>query len=333
MPRSFVRGPLRTIVSSSVSATAQKAAARRAFTTFPVLKSEEASSATNTDQQQQQPKQQQQQRRRPFDNKKRFDNSDRRGSRRADRSSPAAPKFERAPSVKYDTTQPLHFAEPEDWVVSSVLSPRPLYANVASGNADSTSDKMNASLIGTSTVAGLRAHGDLDPYVEQALIQELSEIEKDSSKDHRKAADTKLDYQPFLYEGLSSNFQEILNPKNKINRFNNGGVPGQANIKYEPSSDEVTAATTASTASASTKDEELVERSWKRLEYYGGDYSRPAEPLKYLASKPPQGIKPAGKNGARVLESMSALIGQNQSIGFEDKKKMLRAVQKGLGGY
>ncbi|KAF9168525.1 hypothetical protein DFQ26_006684 [Actinomortierella ambigua] len=352
IPRSLVQGPLRTIASP---ATRYIASSTRAFTTYPVLKTDEApatSSATDGAEQQQQAP------RRAFGGKKRFDsnnnnsnnrnfkgkNNDRRARRYSGNNDRSVPKFERPAPVPYNTQQPLYFAEPEDWVVSSVTGPRPLYANVATGDADASASKVGGALIETATVTGLRAHGDLDPWVEQSVLRELSEVAATSGKDHQKKSDTSVEFQEFYIQGLSSNFQEILNPKNKINRFNNGGLANQA--RYEASSEETTttspsssssSSATTETATATTataaKDETLVERSWKRLEYHGGDYSRPAHPLKHLASQPPQGIKPAGSKGKEVLEHVSALVGQNQSVGFEDKKKMLRAVQKGLSGF
>ncbi|KAF9977207.1 hypothetical protein BGZ73_006680 [Actinomortierella ambigua] len=333
MPTSLVRGPLRTIVRLPLSSPAST----RAFSTHIVLKTSEASSTdSSTQQESTRPP------RRPFGAKKRFDNNsnnERRARRFSGNKDRTTAKFERPASVPYNTQQPLYFAEPEDWVVSSVTAPRPLYANVATGDADATSDKIGAALIETATVTGFRAHGVLDPWVEQSVVRELSEIEKaGSAKDHRKKADTSVEYQDFYIQGLSSTVQEILNPKNKINRFNNGGLAnaGLAQIKYEASSEETAEAGKkdgSATTSAVAKDETLVERSWKRLEYYGGDYTRPAHPLNHLASQPPQGIKPAGPKGKVVLEHVNGLIGQNQTIGFEDKKKMLRAVQKGLSGY
>ncbi|KAG0368269.1 hypothetical protein BC939DRAFT_454153 [Gamsiella multidivaricata] len=235
-------------------------------------------------------------------------------------------RFQPQPTIAYNTTKELQFADKIDWEVTSVTSSRPLYANVAAGRgmiaplgtAAINSTDYNPILPGTvfsAHVTGVRADGDLDPEVEQGLIQDLAAIQDDKDKDHRKKSDVSVENQPFLLR-MTQNYQEIINPRNAINRFNNGKLGHVANIKYETGSDEV----------SGTGDQQ-AEKSWKRLERLGGDYTRPSAPFSLLRSSK------GGENGQVLLSNVSQLIGQNQSIGLEDKKKFLKAVEKGLGGY
>ncbi|KAG0338671.1 hypothetical protein BG000_003607 [Podila horticola] len=253
---------------------------------------------------------------------------------RSSNSSPA-PRFEAPPTIPYDNTKELQFADKVDWAITSVLESRPLYANVASGKGtvaplgtaavnnshtgfSQSSDIYSINMPGTAFSAetvGVRADGDFDPEIEQSLIQELGPLQSNKDKDHRKASDVSLDNKKFAFH-MTHNYQEIMNPRNAINRFNNGNVKHMAATKYEIGSDEVASA---------GKDQ--AEKSWKRLERLGGDYTRASNPLSLLA-KPK-----SGKSGSALLESISPLIGQNQSIGLEDKKKFMKALEKGLGGY
>ncbi|KAG0359111.1 hypothetical protein BG005_001340 [Podila minutissima] len=248
-----------------------------------------------------------------------------------------APRFEAPPTIPYDITKELQFADKVDWAITSVLESRPLYGNVASGKGavaplgtaavnsshaagfSQSSDIYSINMPGTAFSAetvGVRADGDFDPEVEQSLIQELGALQSNKDKDHRKASDVSVDNQKLAFH-MTHNYQEIMNPRNVINRFNNGNVKHMAGTKYEIGSDEVASA---------GKDQ--AEKSWKRLERLGGDYTRASNPLSLLTNKPK-----TGKSGSALLESISPLIGQNQSIGLEDKKKLMKALEKGLGAY
>ncbi|CAO3572450.1 unnamed protein product [Mortierella alpina] len=257
-----------------------------------------------------------------------FKNSNNTG-KGGDRNSRPAVRFQAPASIPYDTRKELQFPEKVDWEVSSVFESRPLYANVAAGrgtvaplginNTNNTNNVVGTLLPGTAFsahVSGVRCYGDFDPEVEQRLIQELAPIQESKDKDHRKASDVSAENQKFLLHQLSSNFQEIMNPRNDINRFNNGNVKHTADIQYVAGSDEVQA----------TGDQQM-EKSWKRLERLGGDYSRASSPLSLL------NVKRHGEKGQILLEDVSQLIGQNQSIGLEDKKKFMKAVEKNLSGY
>ncbi|KAF9421332.1 hypothetical protein BGZ94_008858 [Podila epigama] len=280
-----------------------------------------------------------------LENRKRGDSNsrsfERRGNRRSEGSendSPA-PKFKAQPTIPYDTTTDLQFADQVNWEVTSVFEPRTLFANAASGQSSvpriGTAAVNNASNTGythsfdisTSTLpgpafsietVGVRAHGELDPEVEQSLIKELGSIHLNKDKDHRKVKDVSPTHQKMAFY-LSHNYQETLNPRNEINRYNNGNVKHMASVKYDFGSDEVGGVAAG---------DKQAEKSWKRLERLGGDYTRPNDPLSLLSTKPK-----AGKEGSSLLASISPLIGHNQSIGLEDKKKMLRALEKGLGDY
>ncbi|KAF9390033.1 hypothetical protein CPC16_005365 [Podila verticillata] len=267
-------------------------------------------------------------------NKSRFGERRPRQFNRNNNSAPA-PRFQAPPSIPYDATKELQFVDKVDWAITSVLESRPLYANVASSKGavaplgtaavnlsnagfSQSSDIHSISMPGTAFSAetvGVRADGDFDPEVEQSLIQELGSLQSNKDKDHRKAADVSLDNQKIAFH-MTHNYQEIMNPRNMINRFNNGNVKHMAATKYEFGSDEVAGA---------GKDQ--AEKSWKRLERLGGDYTRSSNPLSLFA-KPK-----TGKSGSALLDSISPLIGQNQSIGLEDKKKFMKALEKGLGGY
>ncbi|KAF9900987.1 hypothetical protein EC991_006629 [Linnemannia zychae] len=249
-----------------------------------------------------------------------------RNSRDRDSATPAS-KFQSPPPIPYDTSKELQFAEKVDWEVSSVLDCRPLYSNIAGGNGSTHTLGVSAqdptNIIATSTpgtrfsahITGIRNHGDFDPEVEESLIQTLAPLAGDSSKDHRKKSDVPaIEHQPFLHH-MTQNFQEIMNPRNHINRFNNAGIKHVAGIKYDVGSDETPVT------------EGAVEKSWKRLERLGGDYSRASAPLSLLSKN----NKKSGPVGQEVLKNVSQLIGQNRSIGLEDKKKMLKAVESGLG--
>ncbi|KAG9062886.1 hypothetical protein KI688_005193 [Linnemannia hyalina] len=266
---------------------------------------------------------------------RRFNNTNNRGPRPArnnryqDNNFSPASKFQSPPTIPYDISKELQFAEKSDWEVSSVLDARPLYANIAAGRGTTPTlgvstlqDRTNvvaAAIPGTAFsahITGVRSHGDFDAEVEQSLIQTLAPLAGDSSKDHRKKSDVAaVEHQAFLHR-MTHNFQEVMNPRNPINRFNNGGIKHVAGIKYDIGSDE------ASTV------EGAEEKSWKRLERLGGDYSRASSPLSLLSKSKGK----TGKVGQEVLKNVSALIGQNQSIGLEDKKKFLKAVESGLGG-
>ncbi|KAG0038424.1 hypothetical protein BGZ82_000248 [Podila clonocystis] len=268
-------------------------------------------------------------------NKGRFGERRPRFNKSRSNNSAPVPRFEAPPTIPYVSTKELQFADKVDWAITSVLASRPLYGNVASGKGavaplgtaainnshagfSQSSDIYSISMPGTAFSAetmGVRADGDFDPEVEQSLIQELAPIQSNKDKDHRKASDVSLDNQKLAFH-MTHNYQEIMNPRNAINRFNNGNVKHMATTKYEIGSDEV-----ASTG------KDLAEKSWKRLERLGGDYTRASNPLSLLA-KPK-----TGKSGSVLLESISPLIGQNQSIGLEDKKKFMKALEKGLGGY
>ncbi|KAI1308430.1 hypothetical protein EDD11_004281 [Mortierella claussenii] len=242
-------------------------------------------------------------------------------------------RFQPQPKLPYEATRELQFADEIDWEVTSVFEPRPLYANVAVGRGSVAplgtiavnSPKYNPLLSGTAIsahVSGVRSHGDLDPEVEQSLIQDLASIAGDSSKSFRKKSDMTFsapEIQPFLNR-LTHNFQEVLNPNIPINRFSNGGVQHTANITFEVGSDN------ASGAAGST--DQQAEKSWKRLERLGGDYTRPIAPKSLLTA-----ASKTGEDGQALLDNVSQLIGQNQSIGLEDKKKFLKAIEKSLGSY
>ncbi|KAF9350484.1 hypothetical protein BGX26_011342 [Mortierella sp. AD094] len=239
-------------------------------------------------------------------------------------------RFKPQPNIAYDSTKELQFADNIDWEVSSVFESRALYANIAAsrgtvaqlGTAAVSSASYNSILPGTAFAAhisGVRADGKFDPEVEQSLIQEIAPIQADKTKDHRKKSDVpSVENQPILSH-LTQNFQEITNPRIAINQFNNGNVKHVAGIQYEIGSDDV--------QGAAASDDKQAEKSWKRLERLGGDYSRAAAPRSLLKESK------VGKDGQAVMENVSQLLGQNQSIGLEDKKKFLKAVEKGLGGY
>ncbi|KAG0303903.1 hypothetical protein BGZ97_001698 [Linnemannia gamsii] len=267
---------------------------------------------------------------RRFNNRSTNDRGSRppRNNRDRDANYSPASKFQSPPTIPYDTSKELQFADKVDWEVSSILDSRPLYANIAGGRGTTATlgvstvqDRTNVvatAIPGTAFsahITGVRSYGDFDPEVEQSLIQTLAPIAGDSSKDHRKKSDVAaVEHQAFLNR-MTHNFQEIMNPRNPINKFNNAGIKHVAAIKYEIGSDD-----------ASTL-EGAEEKSWRRLERLGGDYSRASAPLSLLSKG-----KKAGKVGEEVLKNVSDLIGQNQSIGLEDKKKFLKAVEKGLGG-
>ncbi|KAF9563265.1 hypothetical protein EC968_004962 [Mortierella alpina] len=259
---------------------------------------------------------------------RRFDNKNNTG-KGGDRSSRPAVRFQAPASIPYDTSKELQFPDKVDWEISSVFESRPVYANVAAGrgtvaplginNTNNSNNVVGTLLPGTAFsahISGVRSHGDFDPEAEQRLIQELAPIQASKDKDHRKASDVSAENQKFLFHQLSSNFQEIMNPRNGINRFNNGNVKHVAGIQYNAGSDEVQAA-----------GDQQVEKSWRRLERLGGDYSRASAPLSLL------GVKHDGEKGQALLEDVSLLIGQNQSIGLEDKKKFMKVVEKNLSGY
>ncbi|KAG0208512.1 Aminopeptidase 2 mitochondrial [Mortierella sp. GBA30] len=246
-----------------------------------------------------------------------------------DRASRAASRFQAPPTIPYDSAKELQFADKIDWEVSSVLESRPAFANVAAGrgtaaplgisNTHNINNVVGNALPGVAIsahISGVRSHGDLDPEVEQSLVQELTPIQGSKDKDHRKASDVSVEHQKFLFHQLTGNFQEIMNPRNEINRFNNGNVKHMESIKYVVGSDEI-----------QTAGDQQAEKSWKRLERLGGDYSRASTPWTLIGSKY------AGKKGRVLLDDVSQLIGQNQSIGLEDKKKFLKAVEHNLGGF
>lgn len=251
-----------------------------------------------------------------------------RNNRDRDANFSPASRFQPPPAIPYDTSKELQFADKVDWEVSSILDSRPLYANIAGGRGTTATlgvstvqDHTNVvatSIPGTAFsahITGVRSYGDFDPEVEQSLIQTLAPLAGDSSKDHRKKSDvTAVEHQAFLNR-MTHNFQEIMNPRNPINKFNNAGIKHVAAIKYDIGSDEATTL------------EGAEEKSWRRLERLGGDYSRASAPLSLLSKG-----KSTGKVGQEVLKNVSNLIGQNQSIGLEDKKKFLKAVENGLGG-
>ncbi|KAG0372730.1 hypothetical protein BGX24_012653 [Mortierella sp. AD032] len=250
-----------------------------------------------------------------------------RNNRDRDNSSPVS-KFQSSPSIPYDISKELQFSDKVDWEVTSVLDSRSLYSNIAAGNGSTHTLGVSAqdptNVIATSTpgtrfsahITGIRNHGDFDPEVEGSLIQTLSPLAGDSSKDHRKKSDVSaVEHQVFLHH-MTQNFQEIMNPRNPINKFNNAGIKHVAEIKYDVGSDDALHV------------EGAVEKSWKRLERLGGDYSRASAPLSLLSKS----AKEPGLVGQEALKNVSQLIGQNQSIGLEDKKKMLKAVESGLGG-
>ncbi|KAF9998825.1 hypothetical protein BGZ80_006983 [Entomortierella chlamydospora] len=239
-------------------------------------------------------------------------------------------RFKPQPTIAYDTTKELQFPDKIDWEVSSVFESRPLYANIAAsrgtvaqlGTAAVTNPSYNPIFPGTAFAAhisGVNADGKLDPEVEQSLIQDIAPIQADKDKDHRKKSDVpSVENQPVLFR-LTQNFQEVMNPRIAINKFNNGNVKHVAEIQYEIGSDDV--------QGAAASDDKQAEKSWKRLERLGGDYSRAAAPLSLLKESK------SGEGGKTVMENVSQLLGQNQSIGLEDKKKFLKAVEKSLGGY
>ncbi|GJJ76332.1 hypothetical protein EMPS_08691 [Entomortierella parvispora] len=244
-----------------------------------------------------------------------------------------APRFKAPPTIPYDATKELQFTDRVDWEVSSVLESRPLYADVATGrgsipaagtvamnqiNGNITS-MMNTGVAFSAHIQGARSHGVLDPEVEQSLIQDLATIQGDKDKDHRKGSDiscSSAENAKFLFH-MTQNFQEIMNPRNPINRFNNGNVRHIAGLKYEVGSDETSTSTDAA-----------GERSWRRLERLGGDYKRVSDPRSLLST----GAK-SSQEREDLLKNVSLLIGQNQSVGLEDKKKMIRAVEHGLGSF
>lgn len=266
---------------------------------------------------------------------RRFNNNNNRGPRsprnNRDRDSNFSPasKFQSPPTIPYDISKELQFADKSDWEVSSVLDARPLYANIAAGrgtthtlgvsNPQDRTNVVAAAIPGTAFsahITGVRSHGDFDPEVEQSLIQSLTPLAGDSSKDHRKKSDVAaVEHQAFLHR-MTHNFQEVMNPRNPINRFNNAGIKHVSGIKYDIGSDETSTV------------EGAEEKSWKRLERLGGDYSRVSSPLSLLSKSKGK----TGKVGQEVLKNVSDLIGQNQSIGLEDKKKLLKAVESGIGG-
>ncbi|KAF9922741.1 hypothetical protein FBU30_007138 [Linnemannia zychae] len=262
----------------------------------------------------------------PFRERRFKSNRPPRNNRDRGEASPAS-NFQPQPNIPYDTTKELQFADKVDWEVSSVFDSRPLYSNIAVGRGSvqtlgvaphDPSNIVDVVLPATAYsahITGIRTNGNLDPEAEQSLIQTIAPIANDSSKDHRKKSDIgATEHQEFLYR-MTQNFQETMNPKNPINKFNNAGIKHVAEIKYDIGSDEAPVVDGA------------VEKSWKRLERLGGDYSRPSAPLSLLSKS-----KTApGKVGQQVLNQVSQLIGQNQSIGLEDKKKLLKAVQSGLG--
>ncbi|KAF9366803.1 hypothetical protein BGX34_006072 [Mortierella sp. NVP85] len=240
---------------------------------------------------------------------------------------PPRPRFQAPPSIPYDTTKELQFPDENDWEVSSVVKSRPIYANIAAsrgtwaplGTAAVNGRNYNPLYPGTTFSAhltGVRSNGDLDPEVEESVIHDLTAI-SNGDKDHRKKSDLPSTENQYYLLHMTQNFQEITNPRNPINRFNNGNVKHVAGIKYEAESHEV----------QSTSDQQ-AEKSWKRLERLGGDYSRAGDPLSLLPAS-----EKVSANGKAVLENVSQLLSQNKSIGLQDKKKMLRAVEKGLGGY
>ncbi|KAF9434381.1 hypothetical protein BGZ76_008111 [Entomortierella beljakovae] len=236
-------------------------------------------------------------------------------------------RFKPQPNIPYETSKEVQFSDKVDWEVSSVFEPRPLYANIAVGRGSIAplgtaavgNPNYNTNLPATAYsahITGVCFNGDLDPEVEQVLIQEIAPIQGNKDKDHRKKSDvTSIDNQPVLFH-LSHNFQEVLNPRNRVNQFNNGNVKHVAGIQYEIGSDE-----------SQTVDDKQEEKSWKRLERLGGDYSRSIDPLSLLKESS------VGSGGKPVLQSVSQLTGQNQSIGLEDKKKLLKAVEKVLGNF
>ncbi|KAK3809079.1 MAG: hypothetical protein JOS17DRAFT_765189 [Linnemannia elongata] len=265
---------------------------------------------------------------RRFNNNNRGPRPPRNNRDRESNFSPAS-KFQSPPTIPYDISKELQFADKSDWEVSSVLDARPLYANIAAGqgtthtlgvsNPHDRTNVVAAAIPGTAFsahITGVRSHGDFDPEVEQSLIQTLAPLAGDSSKDHRKKSDVAaVEHQAFLHR-MTHNFQEVMNPRNPINRFNNAGIKHVAGIKYDIGSDETSSV------------EGAEEKSWKRLERLGGDYSRASSPLSLLSKSKGK----TGKVGQEVLKNVSDLIGQNQSIGLEDKKKLLKAVESGLGG-
>lgn len=244
-----------------------------------------------------------------------------------------APRFKAPPTIPYDPTKELQFTEKVDWEVSSVLESRPLYANIATGRGSipaagtvamnqikgNITTTMYPSVAFSAHIQGARSHGVLDPEVEQSLIQDLATIQSDKDKDHRKGSDiscSSADNTKYLFH-MTQNFQEIMNPRNTINRFNNGNVKHTAGLNYEVGSDET-----------STNTDAAGERSWKRLERLGGDYKRASDPRSLLSTSTKS--SPEREN---LLKNVSLLIGQNQSVGLEDKKKMIRAVEHGLGSF
>ncbi|KAF9208702.1 hypothetical protein BGZ49_007886 [Haplosporangium sp. Z 27] len=263
---------------------------------------------------------------------KRFNNT-RRPRRNDDESSSgtAIPvsRFKSQPSIPYDTTKELQFADNIDWEVTSVFESRPLYSNIVAGRGTVAplgtiavnGAAYNTTLPGTALsphILGVRIDGDFDPETKQSLIQDIALIQADESKDHRKKSDVPSpENQPILFN-LTQNFQEIMNPRIPINQFNNGNAKNAVGIRYEIGSDNI--------QGSAASDDKQAEKSWKRLERLGGDYTRASAPLSLLKTDK------VGKEGLSVMESVNQLLGQNQSIGLEDKKKFLKAVEKGLGG-
>ncbi|KAG0341540.1 hypothetical protein BG004_005996 [Podila humilis] len=276
---------------------------------------------------------------------RRFNKGGDRGDNKRNRNQPPPVRFQEPPSIPYDTTKELQFADKVDWEVTSVFESRPVYTNVASGRggvaqlgtaAINSNNNSNISLNNTSSdihntvipgpaysaeIVGVRSDGDVDPEVEQGLIQEFAALYGNKDKDIRKSGDVSLDNQRIAFY-MTENYQEILNPRNVINRFNNGNVKHVASLKYEIGSDQVQEG-----EEATAGQQQQVEKSWKRLERLGGDYTRASDPRSLLSNTK------TGKNGSALLETINPLIGQNQSIGLEDKKKLLKALEKGLGGY
>lgn len=232
-------------------------------------------------------------------------------------------RFRAPPSIPYNTTKELRFADEIDWEITSVFKPRPIYANVAAGRgtvAPLGTIAVNGSHYnplppGTAFLAhltGVRANGELDPEVEQSLIQDLAKVSSDESKDHRNKLDLPSTENHHYLFRLAQTYQEIMNPRNTINRFNNGNVKHIADIKYDDIG----------------SDDLQTEKAWKRLELLGGDYTRASDPLSLL---PPSGND--GANRKTVLDNVGQLLGQNRSIGLQDKKKLLKVVDKILGVF
>ncbi|KAG0049007.1 hypothetical protein BGZ83_006150 [Gryganskiella cystojenkinii] len=261
-------------------------------------------------------------------------NSNNQNNNRRFQDSPA-PRFKAPPTIPYNATKELQFADTADWEVTSVLDPRPLYANVAAARGsvpaagtvavnqikDNVTAVMYPGTAFSAHIQGVRSYGKLDPEVEQTLIQDLAAIQNDKDKDHRKSSDlssASANNAKFLFH-MTENFQEIMNPRNSINRFNNGNVRHVAGLKYEVGSDELST-------------DVAGEKSWRRLERIGGDYARASDPRSLLSSSGKESSETSPAREA-LLKNASLLVGQNQSIGLEDKKKMIKAVEHGLGSF